>query len=188
MIYHLKSNNSAIFLLYQIRRIKPLLNLININHFSYTLINFLLYDSVQLKTGCKYCLYNLAPRCGIRSAEISITSIIPDHGQTDTSSEISFITNLPLLQKFFVKESLNLIKGDTLLNTHPKIKLPQLKWYQQQTESLLVVDHETSMSLNKLSELAKREQILFFITNPLYLRAKLNPTLPVLSLKCCFQS
>ena len=70
----------------------------------------------------------------IASADISITPIIPDHGQTDTSSELTFIANLPLLQKFFENEPLNLIKGDKLLNTPPKIKLPELKWYQQQTE------------------------------------------------------
>ena len=84
-----------------------------------------------------------------------------DHDQTDTSSEILFITNLPLLQNCFENETLNLIKGDTLLHTPPNIKLPEWKWFQQQTMSRLAVDHETSMSLNKLSELAKREQILY---------------------------
>ena len=48
-----------------------------------------------------------------------------------------------------------------MVNTPPNSKLPALKWYQQQTETRFVVNHETSMSLNKLSELAKREQALY---------------------------
>ena len=106
-------------------------------------------------------MYNLAPRCGISTREIAITPTIPDHGQTNMSSELSFMSNLPLLQKFFEKETLNFIKGDTLLNRPPNIKLPALKWYQQQTGTCLAVDHETSMSLNKITDMAKREQTIY---------------------------
>ena len=68
-------------------------NIIELDEHKLLLVNIIQFslicpDSVQLKTGCKYCLYNLAPRCGISSTEISITSLIPDHGQTNTSSEI----------------------------------------------------------------------------------------------------
>ena len=115
----------------------------------------------KLKTGCKYCLYNLPPRCGLSTADIAITPTMPYHIQTDISSELAFMTNLPLLQQFFENETLNMIKDETLLNNSTNIKLRPLKWYKQQTDTLLAVDHETSMSLYKLVDLAKRDQTLY---------------------------
>ena len=47
-----------------------------------------------------------------------------------------------------------------MLNRPPNIKLPALKWYQQQTEMRLAVDHET-MSINKITDMAKREQTIY---------------------------
>ena len=79
---------------------------------------------------------------------------------TNITSEVEYLVNIPLLYKFFRDKTLNNLLGDKTLKKLQEIDLPDFSWYQHNLDDKIAKEHKLALDRNKVSDLVKEDHTI----------------------------
>lgn len=119
--------------------------------------------------GCSFCIHSIPCMCTVSSDTWFYSPrLIRCVNGTDEKITPLYPVNLALLQEFFNDSNTKSIAGDTTFSLPTSISIPQFKLYNHSFTKILAADEKAHLSLRKMADATKRDQVVFeTLTEPL---------------------
>ena len=111
--------------------------------------------------GCNFCILTIPCECGVTTTQLYFPprlAACQNHSQSVTKLHP---VNLAMLQQFFDSSNLQNITGDSMYNILPDVDLPHFKVYNHSLTSVLADDRKIHLSLDKMAQKAKQNEVIF---------------------------
>lgn len=118
-------------------------------------------NSQRVSQGCTFCIFELPCQCSISTESMVFTPRLINCEKESKNVSILYPVNLALLQEFFNNSKLVSIFGDTTFRKPIQSMVPNLKIYNHSFSRILADDRSFHLSLKKLANAAKKDQIAF---------------------------
>ena len=141
-------------------------DLIEINRTAVLVYNnkFLELDCISNKKmikGCNFCLVTKPCHCSISSQTNYLPPRLSSCQHKTDNITVSHPVNLALLQQFFNDSSLDDILADTVFSEKLQVDVPFFRLYNHSMSAVLADDKKQHLSLQKMSEKAKNEAVIY---------------------------
>jgi len=118
-------------------------------------------QSKRVLPGCAFCVLQIPCQCSISTVDLFYAArLVNCHNKSSDVITVHPI-NLGLLQQFFEEDQFMSITGDSLFKSPISVLLPEFKFYQHQFSQYLADDRKSHLSLNKMVQAAKGDNIIF---------------------------
>ena len=137
----------------------------------------------KMVKGCDYCIFVLPCRCSLITEKFYFPPRLTScHNHTNNITKLHPF-NLVLLQEFFDHTKIQNVFADTTY-AHPlNVTIPNFKIYQHNMHKLIADDKNSHLSLSRMTDQVKNDQIIFqSLTEPLLEgQLKIEPQWPDLN-------
>ena len=106
--------------------------------------------------GCQFCILNVPCECAVTTRDMYLPPRLSSCESNSTSRIHS--VNLALLQQFFNDSSLKAIESNSLFQNPLSIEVPKFNIYNHTMNDIIADDEKRHLSLQKMSEAAKKRQ------------------------------
>ncbi|XP_053372746.1 uncharacterized protein LOC128546347 [Mercenaria mercenaria] len=132
------------------------------------LLSMVCHNQHKMVTGCDFCIFSLPCRCSVSTNDFYfIPRLGSCHKRADNITVLHPV-NLALLQHFFETAFVDNIFADTTFKTAVNVSVPNLNFYEHQMSNIIAADTKAHLSLQKMSDVAKKDGVIFkSLTEPL---------------------
>ncbi|MES9881484.1 MAG: envelope fusion protein [Sedimenticola sp.] len=121
----------------------------------------------KMITGCDFCIMQLPCLCSLTSTRLFLHPRLTTCHHTNNITTLHPV-NLILLQTFFDERTTEHLLADTTFPNPVNVSVPQFKLYEHKMDDILADDTKNHLSLKKMAEKAKQDEVIFkSLTEPL---------------------
>ena len=111
--------------------------------------------------GCAFCIFTVPCKCSLSTSTLYYAPRLVDCYKSPSNLTTLHPLNLALLQHFFDDTKLGSLFGDTTFPSPINLSVPQFRIYNHSFNEVLANDKKFHLSLRKMSEAARNDQVIF---------------------------
>lgn len=122
----------------------------------------------SMTPGCTFCVITIPCECALSTQQVYFPPQLSSCEKNSTAITKLYPVNLALLQNFFNSSRLAAFYPDTVFVTPIQVNIPSFKMYNHTMSNLMTADAKDHLSLRKMVNATKHDQIIYkSLTEPL---------------------